>query len=163
MFDLNRDWAWQTQAESRQRARFFHSWLPHVFADIHEQGPNEPYYFAPAAEPFHAYITDWQRKFQTQIGQNHARHFDREGWLYFTKERFDLLYPSYGDTYPTYSGAVGMTYEQGGGGRAGRGITMENGDTLTLLDRINHHKATALSTVEMTSKNAQRLLSLIHI
>ena len=40
--------------------------------------------------------------------------FDKNGWLYFSKERFDLLYPSYGDTYPTYNGAFGMTYEQGG-------------------------------------------------
>ncbi|HRK82149.1 MAG TPA: M14 family metallopeptidase [Saprospiraceae bacterium] len=157
MFDLNRDWAWQTQAESRQRARFFHSWLPHVFADIHEQGPNEPYYFAPAAEPFHAYITDWQRKFQTQIGQNHARHFDREGWLYFTKERFDLLYPSYGDTYPTYMGSIGMTYEQGGIG-AGRALIIENGDTLTLRDRVTHHRTAALSTVEVASQHVADLV-----
>ena len=38
------------------------------------------------------------------------------------KEFFDLLYPSYGDTYPTYLGAIGMTYEQAGGGVAGLGI-----------------------------------------
>jgi hypothetical protein len=30
-----------------------------------------------------------------------------------------FIYPSYGDTYPTYNGAVGMTFEQGGIG-AGR-------------------------------------------
>lgn len=157
LFDLNRDWAWQTQAESQHRARFYHQWLPHVFADIHEQGYNEPYYFAPAAEPYHAFITDWQRKFQVKVGQNHARYFDREGWLYFTKERFDLLYPSYGDTYPTYMGSIGMTYEQGGIG-AGRAILIENGDTLTLSDRVAHHQTTALSTVEVASQNAADLV-----
>ncbi len=157
LFDLNRDWAWQTQVESQHRARFYHQWLPHVFADIHEQGFNEPYYFAPAAEPYHAYITDWQRKFQANIGQNHARYFDSEGWLYFTKERFDLLYPSYGDTYTTYMGSIGMTYEQGGIG-AGRAIIIENGDTLTLFDRVAHHQTTALSTVEAASQNAADLV-----
>ena len=40
----------------------------------------------------------------------------------FYKRIFDLLYPSYGDTYPTYLGAIGMTYEQAGGGIAGLGI-----------------------------------------
>jgi hypothetical protein len=46
--------------------------------------------------------------------------FDAENWLYNTRERFDMFYyPSYGDTYPTYNGAVGMTFEQGGIG-AGR-------------------------------------------
>ena len=40
--------------------------MPHVHVDFHEQGINEPYYFAPAAEPFHEVISDWQRDFQTQ-------------------------------------------------------------------------------------------------
>src|SRR5690625_7463743 len=26
-------------------------------------------------------------------------------WLYFTREVFDLFYPSYGDTWPTFNGA----------------------------------------------------------
>jgi hypothetical protein len=158
LFDLNRDWAWQTQVESQQRMKVYHEWMPHVVADIHEQGYNNPYYFAPAAQPYHQFITPFQRDFQVEIGKNHAKYFDQNDWLYFTKEVFDLLYPSYGDTYPTYSGAVGMTYEQGGGGRAGRGIITETGDTLTLLDRILHHKTTALSTVEVASKNALRLV-----
>ncbi|MGB5553513.1 MAG: M14 family zinc carboxypeptidase, partial [Flavobacteriaceae bacterium] len=107
MFDLNRDWAWLTQVESQQRLKIFNQWLPHVHVDFHEQGVNSPYYFAPAAEPFHEVITPFQREFQKTIGKNHAKYFDAEGWLYFTRERFDLLYPSYGDTYPTFMGAIG--------------------------------------------------------
>jgi len=159
LFDLNRDWAWQTQQESAQRAVIYHKWMPHVHVDFHEQGYNSPYYFAPAAEPFHEVITDWQRQFQTTIGKNHAKYFDKEGWLYFTKESFDLLYPSYGDTYPTYNGAIGMTYEQAGHGYAGLGILTEYGDTLTLKDRIEHHYTTGVSTVEISSKNASKLSS----
>ena len=53
MFDLNRDWAWETQIESQQRIKVYHDWMPHVHVDFHEQGMNNPYYFAPAAEPFH--------------------------------------------------------------------------------------------------------------
>ncbi len=157
MFDLNRDWAWLTQVESQQRLKFYNKWLPHVHVDFHEQGVDNPYYFAPAAEPFHEVITDFQRDFQVTIGKNHAKYFDANGWLYFTKEIFDLLYPSYGDTYPTYNGSIGMTYEQGGSGRAGLGIKTGIGDTLTLKDRIAHHHTTGLSTVEVSSKNAQRL------
>ena len=156
-FDLNRDWAWQTQIESKNRIASYHLWLPHVVADIHEQGPNAPYYFAPAVEPYHELITPWQRGFQKTIGRNNATYFDKEGWLYFTREVFDLFYPSYGDTYPTYHGAIGMTFEQGGIG-AGRGYLLDNGDTLTLFDRIQHHRTTALSTVEVSSKNAKDLV-----
>src|SRR6056297_1816409 len=157
MFDLNRDWAWLTQVESQQRLKEFNKWLPHVHVDFHEQGVNNPYYFAPAAEPYHEVITDFQRDFQKTIGKNHAKYFDANGWFYFTKEVFDLLYTSYGDTSPTYNGGIGMTYEQGGSGRAGLGVITAIGDTLTLKDRIAHHFTTGLSTVEVSSQNAEKL------
>lgn len=159
LFDLNRDWAWATQIETQQRLKIYNKWLPQIHVDFHEQGINSPYYFAPAAEPFHEVITAWQRDFQTQIGRNNAKYFDKNGWAYFTKERFDLLYPSYGDTYPTYMGAIGMTYEQAGGGRGGLGVSIENGTVLTLTDRVEHHFTSGISTVEMTSKNAPKLLA----
>ena len=159
MFDLNRDWAWLTQVESRQRLSKYNEWMPHIHVDFHEQGVDSPYYFAPASEPYHEVITDFQRAFQDSIGRNHARYFDANGWFYFTKEVFDLFYPSYGDTYPTYNGAIGMTYEQGGSGRAGLGIITSRGDTLTLKDRIAHHQTTGLSTVEMAARHADALNS----
>ena len=158
-FDLNRDWAWQTQIESQQRFVKYNQWMPHIHADFHEMGHNSHYYFAPAAKPYHEYMTQWQRDFQIDIGKNHAKYFDKEGWIYFTRESFDLLYPSYGDTYPTFNGAIGMTYEKGGSGRAGRAIIMNNGDTLRLKDRIDHHVTTAMSTIEITSMNADRLVA----
>ncbi len=158
MFDLNRDWAWETQTESQQRIKVYNQWLPQVHVDFHEQGHNNPYFFAPAAEPFHEVISPWQREFQIMIGKNNAKYFDEQGWLYFTKEVFDLYYPSYGDTYPTYNGAIGMTYEQAGGPFGGLTITTETGDPLTLKDRLTHHHTTGLSTVEITSLNAQRVV-----
>lgn len=158
LFDLNRDWAWQTQKESQVRMALYNQWLPHIHADFHEQGIESPYYFAPAAEPFHDYITDWQREFQTTIGLNTTKYFDEEGWLYFTREVFDLFYPSYGDTYPTFNGAIGMTIEQGGSGRAGLAVKTAEGDTLTLKERIQHHYITSLSTIEATSENAEKVV-----
>ena len=156
-FDLNRDWAWATQAETQQRLRLYRRWQPHVHADLHEMGVNSTYYFAPAAEPFHAYITDHQREMQRRMGASHAAIFDQQGWLYFTREVYDLLYPSYGDTYPTFNGAIGMTYEQGGSGRAGRAYRRAEGDTLTLAQRMAHHHAAALSTVAVAADNAEAL------
>jgi hypothetical protein len=158
LFDLNRDWAWLTQKESQQRVKLYNEWLPQIHVDFHEQGHNSPYYFAPAAEPFHEVISPWQREFQTMIGKNNAKYFDKEGWLYFTKEYFDLFYPGYGDTYPTYSGAIGMTYEQAGGPYGGTTVTTETGDELTLLDRITHHHTTGLSTIEITSQNEAKVI-----
>lgn len=157
LFDLNRDWMWATQLETQQRLPIYNQWLPHVHVDFHEQGINEPYYFAPAAEPFHAIITDFQRSFQTKIGQNNAAAFDKKAWAYFTRERFDLFYPSYGDTYPTYNGAIGMTYEQAGNGQAGLGILTDDGYELTLVDRIQHHVVSGITTVRTASEAAEEL------
>ena len=157
LYDLNRDWAWITQTESKSRLKIYNKWLPHVHVDYHEQGIDNPYYFAPAVEPYHEIISKWQRDFQKEIGKNNAKYFDQNGWLYFTKETFDLLYPSYGDTYPTYLGAIGMTYEKAGGGVAGLGILNSENKVLTLVDRVNHHTTTGISTVEISSINAKKL------
>ena len=61
LFDLNRDWVWATQKETQARIKIYNKWLPQIHVDFHEQGINEPYYFAPAAEPYHDIITTWQR------------------------------------------------------------------------------------------------------
>ena len=158
-FDLNRDWAWQTQVETQQRLVKYLQWMPYVHVDFHEQGVNQPYYFAPAAQPYHESISKWQRDFQVSIGKNHARYFDQNNWLYFTKEIFDLFYPSYGDTYPIYNGSIGMTYEQGGGPAGGLAVETDEGDTLTLYDRAIHHHTTGLSTIEIASQNARKLVT----
>ena len=93
-FDLNRDWAWRSQVETKQRMKRYNEWLPQVHVDFHEQGYNDPYYFAPAAEPYHEVITPWQKDFQTMIGKNNAKYFDENGWLYFTKGGgYDLFLP----------------------------------------------------------------------
>lgn len=157
-YDLNRDWAWQTQIETQQRMVLYNQWMPEVHVDVHEMGFNEPYFFPPAAEPFHDFITKPQRDFHNAIGENTSKKFDAEGWNYYTRERFDLFYPSYGDTYPSFNGAIGMTYEQGGIG-AGRAVMMQNGNVLTLQDRINHHSVAVLTAVETTSNRKEKLIS----
>ncbi len=159
LFDLNRDWAWQTQVETQQRIEKYNQWMPHVHADLHEMGFDDHYYFAPAAEPFHKAITNYQRELQTTIGKSNADVFDKNSWLYFTREIFDLLYPSYGDTYPTFNGSVGMTYEQAGHSMAGRSIKMSNHRHLLLQDRIDHHTATSLSTVRTAVNERSSIIS----
>ncbi len=150
LFDLNRDWAWQTQLESQLRAKIYHQWMPHVHVDFHEMGIESPYFFAPAARPYHEVITPWQRQFQYHIGDNNAQYFDAEGWLYYSNEIFDLFYPSYGDTWSIFQGAHGFTYEQGGSRHAGVSVVKAAGDTLTLTERIEHHFTTGIASVETT-------------
>ena len=145
-FDLNRDWSWATQIETKARLREYNKWLPHVHIDFHEQEYTAGYYFGPAVQPYHSQIHPWQDAFQNILASNHRRHFDARGWLYFSRERFDLLYPGYGDTYAMLSGATGITYEAPGG--VGLQIRLPSGDTLRLSDRIERHTLAAISTIE---------------
>ncbi len=159
LFDLNRDWVWSTQIETQQRIKLYNQWMPHVHADVHEQGINEPYYFAPAAEPFHEIITPWQREFQHKFGKNAATNFDKNGWLYFTKERFDLFAPIYGDTYPTFMGAIGMTLEKAGNSKGGLAVLNDEQHLLTLTERIEHQKSASLSVIETAFQNKDQLVN----
>lgn len=159
-FDLNRDWAWQVQQESQQRAALYHQWMPHLHADFHEMRPGSTYYFPPAARPFHEDITPWQREFNRVIGEYNRKYFDANNWLYFTKTSYDLFYPSYGDTWPSFNGAIGMTYEQAGGGRAGLALGRpDEGDTITLKDRIMHHVAAGHATLQALAAYKDKVIT----
>lgn len=156
LFDLNRDWAWQVQKESQLRMKLYNSWMPHLHADFHEMGANSTYYFPPSARPYHENLTAYQREFQSKLGDFNKKNFDEKGWLFYSKENYDLLYPSYGDTYPSYNGAIGMTFEQGGSGQAGIAFMRYDEDTLTLTDRIEHHFSTSMGTLDAISANADK-------
>ncbi|WP_353717838.1 M14 family metallopeptidase [Dyadobacter sp. 676] len=159
LFDLNRDWAWQTQKETQERIALYNRWMPHFHADFHEMGPSRSYYFPPAAKPYNKDVTAWQRQFNELIGDYCRKYFDENKWAYFTRNDYDLFYPSYGDTWPTANGAIGVTYEQGGGGRAGLALERETEhDTLTLGSRIAHHYATTLATLEAVMSQKDKVV-----
>ncbi len=130
LFDLNRDWTWQTQTETQQRLDLYNLYMPQVHADFHEMGVESTFFFAPGADPWNSIITSWQHEFQKIMGNGNATLFNAKFKLYFTKENFDLFYPGYGDTWPLFNGAIGFTYEQGGGGQSGLAFKLESGDTL---------------------------------
>ncbi len=159
MFDLNRDWTWQTQTETQQRLALYRQFMPQVHADFHEMGPESTFFFAPGAEPWHDVITPWQREFHKLMGAGNAKLFDEKFRLYFTKENYDLFYPSYGDTWPIFNGAMGFTIEQGGGGVSGLAYKQESGDTLTLIDRIDGHFTSSMATLKVSWDNREKLVT----
>jgi hypothetical protein len=159
MFDLNRDWVWQTQVETVQRIKLYNQIMPQVYADFHEMGAESTFFFAPGAEPWHEVITPWQHEFHKLMGDANAALFDENMKLYFTKETYDLFCPSYGDTWPLFNGAMGFTFEQGGGGFSGLAYKRESGDTLTLKMRIDGHFLASMATIKVSYENRDRLTS----
>lgn len=159
MFDLNRDWLWQTQEETRQRIAFYNRYMPQVHADFHEMGAESTFFFPPGANPLHEVITPWQREFHKLMGTGNSKLFDEKFRLYFTKETYDLFAPNYGDTWPLFNGAMGFTYEQGGGGVSGLAIKLSSDDTLTLKIRIEGHYLASLATIMVSYENREKLIS----
>ncbi|MEY4384381.1 MAG: hypothetical protein RI995_1923 [Bacteroidota bacterium] len=161
LHDLNRDWAWQTQIESKQRIAFYQSFMPMLHADFHEQSGQHSYYFPPAAKPYLNFISEGTKQLQESVGKSFAKLFDSKGWTYFTSEVYDLLYPSYGDTYPILNGALAMTLEQGGI-KAGLSQKLNNGDTLHFTERVLHHRTLANDLVNWSLENAEQLKSVFY-
>jgi len=155
-FDLNRDWAFLTQQETRARVAAYLTWLPQVHVDLHEMDHESSYFFFPADVPINSNVppstVEWQRLF----GMRNAAAFDRFGWAYYTGESFDLFYPGFGDSWPSLQGGIGMTYEQAGG--SGVRIRREDEQVLTLRDRAAHHFTSAFVTLETSAAHRRELL-----
>ena len=158
VIDLNRDWAWASQQETRQRIAAYRSWEPQVYVDFHEMGSDSSYFFPPSAEPINPQIDRRILTWLDTFGRANAAAFDRQGWIYYKEENYDLFYPGYGDSYPSLRGAVGMTYEMAGGGRAGAAVALPDGTTLTLADRVARHLTTSLATVRTAARNGRKIL-----
>src|SRR6185503_4277828 len=122
----------------RARLATWTHWTPQVHVDFHEMSANSSYFFFPAADPINPLYPQHILKWGKYFGDANAAAFDARGWAYFTGEGYDLFYPGYGDSWPSLVGAIGMTYEQAGGGSAGLAFKRTDGQTLTLHDRAEH-------------------------
>jgi len=69
LIDLNRDWAWATQQESRQRIAAYRAWEPQVYVDFHEMGIDSSYFFPPAADspPDDGHHLVWTHRLHHQL------------------------------------------------------------------------------------------------
>ena len=156
--DMNRDWTWMSQRETRARVQEYQRWYPQVLVDFHEMSPQSSYFFPPDAKPINANLPKDVEKWLEVFGRANAEEFSKRGWAFFVAEQYDLFYPGYGDSWPSLHGAVGMTYEMAGGGRAGSAIQREDGTILALSDRIQRHYTTAMATVQTAAANRAELL-----
>ena len=87
--DLNRDAFFVSQQETAAIVKAFGEWNPVLFIDHHGQTKNM--FFPPPAEAVNLNVTknqtDWMERYGNAIGDA----FDRQGWSYYRRGRFDLL------------------------------------------------------------------------
>lgn len=156
LFDMNRDWFAQTQPETRGRIKIALDYFPQVNVDLHEQGGNNSYYFAPPADPINPHYTKAQIAGFDLFGRANGARFDERGWPYYIREVYDGFYPGYGDSWPMMHGSIGMTYEQA----SARALSfLRTDDTvLTYRDGVMHHFNAAITTAITAARNRERLV-----
>jgi hypothetical protein len=157
LFDMNRDWFALTQPESRGRVALALEWFPHVTVDLHEMGGNATYFFAPPAPPGNPHISAAQTRWFETFGRANAARFDARGYPYFVREIYDAFYPGYGETWPFYQGAIGMTFEQA----SARGLVWRRDDEslLTFRRGVVQHATAAMTTAATAARHREAILA----
>ncbi|HKI84917.1 MAG TPA: M14 family metallopeptidase, partial [Candidatus Krumholzibacteria bacterium] len=155
-FDLNRDWAFLTQPETRARVAAFLNWRPQVFLDLHEMRSSSTYFFPPSALPHNPLLPQELQSWLELYGKANANAFDAAGVDYFVREQFDLFYPGYGDSWPSLQGAIGMTFEQG----SSDGLRIEDGSGAirSYRDAVQHHFLAAVTSCRTSAAKSRELL-----
>jgi hypothetical protein len=156
LFDMNRDWFAQSQPETRGRITIGLEFQPQITVDLHEQGGDNAYYFSPPAEAINPHVTRNQIAGWELLGRANAARFDERGWAYYIREVYDAFYPGYGDSWPTFQGSIGNTYEQASA--RGLAFARSDGDTLTYRDGVMHHFNAAIVTAITAARNREMLM-----
>ena len=113
LFDMNRDWFARSQPETRGRAadlaratsRRSSSTCTRWAATHATTSRRRPIRSTPTSRRT-------QTKWLDTFGRANAARFDERGFAYFIREVYDSFYPGYGESWPIFQGAIGMTYEQ---------------------------------------------------
>ncbi len=155
-FDLNRDVMTTTQREARAIVRAMNRWHPMVAIDQHGQTTN--YFFPPTAAPLNPNLGADFVKWMEIYGRGNAAAFDQYGWMYYSRDVFDFYGPFYLDSWPSLTGAIGMTYETDCGGWKGILWRRDDGSLCSFRDGIAKHFVTSIATIETTgARRAERV------
>ena len=153
-FNMNRDLVAQSQPEVRAIMDGLLRWHPQVFVDHHST--TRAFFFPPVAQAINQNLPPQATKWFDTFGRGNAAAFDLEGWQYYVRGVFDFFYVGYWDTWATFQGATGMTYETDGGYPVNR--RREDGTISTLRDGIAHHYTASLATLETAAGNRRARL-----
>jgi hypothetical protein len=157
LFDMNRDWIFATQPETRGRLRAVNEWNPHYFMESHEMDSQGTFLFLPAREAINPNEPDNVRKWQVEFAKDLATAFDARGWRYYNGEWNDDWYPGYSSSWSALRGAVANLYEQAGIGtdavRRGEG-TLES-----YRESVHKQLVSSMANLAFLAKNRQAVLA----
>jgi hypothetical protein len=155
LFDLNRDWIFGVNPESRGRIAAAGSWHPLLFVDAHEMGAQDTFLFSPPRDPHNPHVPPALGAWVERFAEDQAKAFDANRWPYYTGEWNEGWYPGYSNAWAAFRGAVGMLYEQASVDEDG--VRRPDGSVLTYTQAIHHQLVSSLANLETLYANADAL------
>jgi hypothetical protein len=156
VFDLNRDWIFASQPETRGRLAFLKGWHPLLFVDAHEMGSQDTFLFSPARAPVNPHFAKRFTDFAKEFSREQASAFDQRGWVYYSGEWNEGWYPGYSDAWGGLRGAVNILYEQAR--VADFGVRQANGAVMFYVDAVARQLTSALANIESMRARRSALL-----
>ena len=149
-YDLNRDFYFAVNPESRGRIKAINEWYPLLMIDGHEMGALDTYLFGPPREPLNANIPASIHHWGNVFASEQADAYDAKQWPYYTGEWFENLYPGYSN-YSEYRGSIHILYEQAR--TAEDGVKLLNGQVRTYKQSVDHQFVSSIANLKTLQKH----------
>ncbi len=157
LFDMNRDWIFATQPETRGRLRAVNEWNPHYFMESHEMGSQDSFLFLPGREAINPNQPDNVRKWEVEFAKDQAAAFDARGWRYYTGEWSDDWYPGYSSSWSALRGAVANLYEQASIGTDA--VRRSEGTLEPYLEAVHKQVVSSMANLTFLARNRKAVLA----
>lgn len=156
-FDMNRDWLWASQPETRGRIRAFSEWHPHYFMEGHEMWSQDTFLFTPARAPLNPHFPKHAHQWAKKFADDHSAAFDALGWRYYTGEWLEEWYPGYSSSWAPLRGAIGNLYEQAS--IVTDAVSREEGTLETYRESVHKQLVSTMANLDTLARNRRLILS----
>ncbi len=153
-FDLNRDWIYVTQPETRGRVELINEWKPQILVDAHEMGPQDTFMTGPPREPINKNIDRDLIKWGNVFAQDQGNAFDDRNWRFYTGEWHEDLYPGY-SFYVQFRGTLGILYEQSR--MAEDGVKRPEGTIQSYKESVHHQYVSTMVNLKTLKENSKAM------
>ena len=153
-FDLNRDWIYVTQPETRGRVKLINEWKPQILVDAHEMGPQDTFMTGPPREPINKNIDRDLIKWGNVFAQDQGNAFDEKNWRFYTGEWHEDLYPGY-SFYVQFRGTLGILYEQSR--MAEDGVRRPEGTIQSYKESVHHQYVSTMVNLRTLKENSKAM------
>ncbi|WP_298632580.1 M14 family metallopeptidase [uncultured Umboniibacter sp.] len=154
LFDLNRDFFYLTQPESRGRVALINDWYPQLMIDGHEMGAQDTFLMGPPREPINNHVPATVKSWSDTFAEEQAAAFDSHGWRYYTGEWFENLYTGYSN-YAEYRGSIHILYEQSR--MAEDGVRRPEGTVQTYAESVHHQYVSTFANLESLATHTKAI------